>query len=61
MGGSKMEEGLSGCKSYCGVTGLCPVLNTSECPIRLLWQRVEEMEQAAKELVAEAERIVAGK
>ena len=56
-----MEEGLSGCKSYCGVTGLCPVLNTSECPIRLLWQRVEEMEQAAKELVAEAERIVAGK
>ncbi len=41
----------------CDLNNRCPVLNRSQCPINILWDRADESKQA----VAEAERIIKGK
>ncbi len=46
------EGGEMGCE-HCNIL-MCPVLNKAECPINQLWERAGE----AKELIAEAERII---
>lgn len=55
-----MTDELLGCKS-CGLSDVCPVLNKLECPINRLWVKATELAKAKEELVAEAERIVAGR
>lgn len=49
---------MIGC-AHCELTGRCPVLNKAECPVNQLWEGTMRLDKAKRELVAEAERIIA--